>query len=300
MKRLNPIIIGVVILVGLGGIFAWKVFSPSKLKPLPQEKPISTALTPEQVTENFYRWYIDCQERKQEECTWEKSEYVSEQLIKATESVRGYDPILCAQDVPKKFTIGNAEIVGDYAVVPVTEEFYEPQTLKVELGLINNQWKITNVICYLPYSNEKYKFEIKYPSIYSEINESPEEEGPIVAFYSLLAPEISLKIYLDQTNYKSFQDYKNYRTDIKEIIKGDCSGCSDEEMERRAREAEGHYWFKEETIGGVPAVLHWRETYTIGETYEMFVWLGNGRILRFTAGGNISILDSTYHSFKLL
>ncbi|MDD5071852.1 MAG: DUF3828 domain-containing protein [Patescibacteria group bacterium] len=60
----------------------------------------------------------------------------------------GYDPVLCAQDVPAGFELGKAQINGDTAEIFLTEFFSGGnKTILVEMKKEKGEWLINNVQC---------------------------------------------------------------------------------------------------------------------------------------------------------
>ncbi len=58
----------------------------------------------------------------------------------------GYDPFLCAQDIPDSVTVDEATISGDTASVAVHTSF-AGHAFQVDLKLVDGQWKISDIIC---------------------------------------------------------------------------------------------------------------------------------------------------------
>lgn len=125
-------------------------------------------LTPEEVAKEFYAEYINCRGGQIEGvnlsgyCPWEKGKYDGQELVKKIKEIMGYvtsefikkiewgpgvDPILCAQDIPRSIETRKATIVGENATVTITEGFQPPREIKVDLKLLENQWRITNITC---------------------------------------------------------------------------------------------------------------------------------------------------------
>jgi len=93
---------------------------------------------------------------------YRSSEYLAEEFIQKVDGIiasfdkGGYDPFLCAQDIPGEFTIEKAVVSGDQASV-VMHEIWNPETqyesihdVKVALQMVDGQWKIADVICLIP------------------------------------------------------------------------------------------------------------------------------------------------------
>jgi hypothetical protein len=115
---------------------------------------------PESVVESFYAWAIGQASGGREEGDFhppEESYYlrpeVSPELVhhveKAIAAFRdtagGASPILCAQDIPEGFKVGEASIQGDEASVVVTTSFGTEIT--VELIFQDGLWKLREIRC---------------------------------------------------------------------------------------------------------------------------------------------------------
>lgn len=151
------------LIVVVGGMVVWRthfldrILEKKTVTPQKEQEEIIYPATPEEVTKNFYTWYLDCldklfsQESPEEDCSWKKSEYVSEKLV---ENVvwRMADPILCAQDIPDltegEITVEPAKISANTATVTVRDFYsWKNRPIDVELELVGNQWKIIALAC---------------------------------------------------------------------------------------------------------------------------------------------------------
>lgn len=146
-----------------------------------QQEPVPESSTPEGVTEAFYSWYINCVNQsfegktKREDCSYEKSTYVSEGLVEELNKIRatftggGYDLVTCAQDIPTKFVVEKESEDGDKAIVFVFEFFgtIPMDRIRVHLEKAAGEWKIYDIVCPIPggpsYQNEDYGFEVTLP-----------------------------------------------------------------------------------------------------------------------------------------
>ncbi len=59
----------------------------------------------------------------------------------------GYDPILCAQDVPSYITTEVEEVRDDEAFVVVTKKFSDYSKHLISLNMIDEEWKINEIHC---------------------------------------------------------------------------------------------------------------------------------------------------------
>jgi hypothetical protein len=127
--------------------------------PQPTEEPSPDPSSPAGVVESFYRWYVGYPGNPMADGAYRSSEYLSEdfvqevgQLIASFEG-GGYDPFLCAQDIPGRVDVDEATVSGDEASVMVygvwnpDTEFELVNEVEVELRRMDGQWKITDIIC---------------------------------------------------------------------------------------------------------------------------------------------------------
>jgi hypothetical protein len=118
-------------------------------------------MAPEEVVESFYGWLIDYggydpetdtfnnplvdgAYKTREELAPEAVQWVEETL--ASFDRGGYDPFLCAQDIPTSISVGRAEISDGEATVRVATSF-EGHFFTVRLVQIGGEWKIVKVVC---------------------------------------------------------------------------------------------------------------------------------------------------------
>lgn len=60
----------------------------------------------------------------------------------------GYDPLICAQDIPASFEVGTAVVYADTAIVKLDQTFDSGEkTISIELTKQNDTWKISAVKC---------------------------------------------------------------------------------------------------------------------------------------------------------
>jgi len=109
-------------------------------------------LSPQEVVTKFYRWYIGYPGNPLVDRKYRESAYLAETFIQDVDEVLAgdfrADPILLAQDIPERFTVEEAETSGEAATVRV--HFYwsgnpTPSVRRVDLRLVDGEWKITDV-----------------------------------------------------------------------------------------------------------------------------------------------------------
>jgi hypothetical protein len=103
----------------------------------------------------------------------------------------GFDPFLCAQDVPQSFSFDEPIVSGDIARVVVRTSF-EGHAFTVALLRESGAWKISDVLCevadaeetsfgsWQTFSDDGYGFLLHYPAdwIFEELELWPPEETP--------------------------------------------------------------------------------------------------------------------------
>jgi len=149
------ILVIIALLILAGGLILWRSNYLQKLTTPSKEVSTFSALSPEQVTENFYIWYVGCLEgtvgTEKAPCQWQKSSYVSDKLTKNIKG-NGYNPIICAQALPDtskgKVVVKKIETQNAKARTTVYSLYnWENRPIDVELERINNQWQITGLAC---------------------------------------------------------------------------------------------------------------------------------------------------------
>jgi hypothetical protein len=124
----------------------------SQLK-LPDASPVDPlAMTPEEVVESFYNWYLEYPGNPTVDGAFKESPFLAETKIKSVEEELqlrmdgGADPFMCAQDLPEKIYAQPAEIEAAQARVRVNSTFVG-HTFLVELEVQDGEWKIVHILC---------------------------------------------------------------------------------------------------------------------------------------------------------
>jgi hypothetical protein len=147
-------------------------------------------LTPEGAVAGFYSWYLWYARNGGNvlaDEVYRQSEYLTEEFVQevgetvASFEKGGYDPFLCAQDVPESFSMDTPIVSGDEASLVVRTSF-EGHAFTVELQETEGRWAISGVVCELAgaqpedapagdvpvagwqvFSDEGYGFQMRYP-----------------------------------------------------------------------------------------------------------------------------------------
>jgi hypothetical protein len=166
-KRFSAMLI---VMVAMGVILsgcASLVASGPKATPTPtaevSEPPQPVSQAPDAVVETFYTWYVDYigdrasggMRNPLADGAYRSSEYLTEAFVQEVDALiasfdrGGYDPFLCAQDIPQDITVGEVNVSGDEAQVKVETNF-EGHSFNVLLQREGDQWNIADVVCASP------------------------------------------------------------------------------------------------------------------------------------------------------
>ncbi len=123
---------------------------------------IQSPKTPGQVVQAFYGWYISYANSVGSPLAdkmYRSSRYLAPEFVQRVDEIvasfdrGGYDPFLCAQDIPVKFIIGKVDVLSETASVELNKFWnlgteYEMITYaSVQLREINGRWLIDDVQC---------------------------------------------------------------------------------------------------------------------------------------------------------
>jgi hypothetical protein len=159
---------------------------------------IAVRMAPEEVVEGFYWWYIGYPGNPMADGVYRSSEYLADEFVQKVDAIiasfdrGGYDPFLCAQDVPGELTVEEAVVSGDGASLAVHTSF-EGHTFTVELRRVDGRWRISDVICpgtetgeageagkeepaasWQVFADEEHGFQVRFPE-----NWTYEERPPV-------------------------------------------------------------------------------------------------------------------------
>ncbi len=113
-------------------------------------------LPPDQVAAQFYDWYIEEQapgemRNRLSDRSYRQSEFLTPGMVAKVDRLTasldggGYDPFLCAQDIPSSLTFSKPTVAGDRATVVVQTSFVGHLfTLTFEDA---TRWKIADITC---------------------------------------------------------------------------------------------------------------------------------------------------------
>ena len=112
---------------------------------------------PEQTAEAFYAWYLDSfgdpSTGSFRSPDYHDSEYLTEsfighvdEVLASFEGMSGYDPFLCAQNLPSTVVADDAFFHGEQASVVMRTEFAN-HYFTVDLQQSGAGWKINNITC---------------------------------------------------------------------------------------------------------------------------------------------------------
>jgi hypothetical protein len=156
--------------------------------------------------QGFYDWYLNSSayvEHTGERLNplvdggYRSSPYLTEGLMQKVGAIvaafdkGGFDPFLCAQDVPESFSHEEPVVSGDIARVVVHTSF-EGHAFTVALLREGGAWKMSDVLCevdeaeetsfegWQTFSDDGYSFQLRYPPswTFEELGLWPPEETP--------------------------------------------------------------------------------------------------------------------------
>jgi hypothetical protein len=151
-------LVSVIILLALAASGCSSAASSEAAAPPPSEITIADPVgqTPEQVTETFYSWYIQStQGIPPRRAPYAQTGYLTDDLLNQIERTTasfdkgGYDPILCAQDIPESVSVSPIAAEGDSASVLVNTSF-PGHSFQVALTLVDGVWCLSDIVCAPP------------------------------------------------------------------------------------------------------------------------------------------------------
>jgi hypothetical protein len=117
---------------------------------------------PGQVVEDFYRGYLDYPGHFIGDGAHHSDAHLSDRMAEKVDEIvasfthGGYDPFLCAQDIPGAWEVEEQMVSGQEARV-VLHEIWNPGTqfelvhdVTVLLEVIDGQWQINDIVCPTP------------------------------------------------------------------------------------------------------------------------------------------------------
>lgn len=155
------VIVGMLGLLAVGGMFGGLVLAGNYAV---RNVTVETSFSgPDAVVDSFYSWYLDNVGYDAESGTFrnplvERAYAGREELSRAfvaevdallssfEEGASGYDPFLCAQDIPTKVSVTTTEVVEDTAEVTV-ETSFSNHNLRVLLETVDGEWLISDIEC---------------------------------------------------------------------------------------------------------------------------------------------------------
>ena len=123
------------------------------------------AMSPVQLTESFYRWHLSFPGNPLLHTRDKWTEYFTPSFIHDVEmllnsfrdSPGGFDPFLCAQNIPAVFTVSAGDQSGAQAGVLVRMEWGPGSSAtEVTVGLVQDagRWWIAEIVCPAPGSSD--------------------------------------------------------------------------------------------------------------------------------------------------
>jgi len=181
---------------------------------------------PEKVTEAFYNdWtnYLNQNPDKNplEERIYEGNLYLTEAFIEKLNRLadsseeKDYDPILCSREKLQSFTIKESSLSENEAEVFLREEFLENEKeIKVLLKLVDDRWKIEDVVCDL-----EARDEFNFSEEGNLLINSPglETETWYLSYEKPGSPGLTIELSFDEES----KCYVNGETDCQLFLEGE-------------------------------------------------------------------------------
>lgn len=107
-------------------------------------------MTPEEVVESFYNWYLEYPGSPLTGGQYADSPYLAPSFIEKVDQIvasskgNGDDPFLLSKERPNIVQVSRADIEGEKAHITVTTEFPD-QVLHISLEKIDGNWMISDI-----------------------------------------------------------------------------------------------------------------------------------------------------------
>jgi hypothetical protein len=209
-------------------LILWSVLIVAMVAAVGCSQPATASASPDEVVNTFYRWYLGYPGNVLVDGAYRDSEYLSQEFraevdrILDSFSMGGYDPFLCAQDIPESITVSEPVLSGDTAAVSVNTSF-QGHMFELVLNSAQDGWKITAINCggaaQVPAApvapaagdtnaapagwqilrDEEYGFEIWYPVDWSAVEiplRDPQLDAPMVRLVQILPAEWAAQMSL--------------------------------------------------------------------------------------------------------
>jgi hypothetical protein len=162
-KRFIWILVISIIILAVAAVTVPTVLAISGYRNYQEKVEIEVAkfATPEEVTQDFYTWYLDYFGNPAEgtfrsplaDRAYQGSEYLTPSFIGHVDEVLadfgnqgGYDPFLCAQDIPQEVRVDGTFWHGEQASVILRTSFPN-HFMTADLYKSRETWKIGNITC---------------------------------------------------------------------------------------------------------------------------------------------------------
>ncbi|MBN1890944.1 MAG: DUF3828 domain-containing protein [Thermoflexales bacterium] len=190
IKRFSLLVLSIVSILAASGCAS----APSEAAAPPTSTPSlgiddPSGKSPEQVTEAFYNWYIRyaspaAGRNPLVDGAYKRTAYMTDRLVTSIEQTLasfdkgGYDPILCAQDIPQNISVSRASVAGASASLTLNTSF-SGHSFQVNLAQVEGQWKLDEIVCRPPQTASKSDPEMIVESFYAwYLNYSGDRANP--------------------------------------------------------------------------------------------------------------------------
>lgn len=133
-------------------VFLWSVLIMLAAMAAGCSQPVTASASPDEVVNAFYRWYLGYPGNVMVDRAYRDSEYLTAELEVGVDAILdsfsggGYDPFLCAQDIPDSITVSEPIVSGDTATVSANTSF-AGHGFEVVLRMDQDGWQINAINC---------------------------------------------------------------------------------------------------------------------------------------------------------
>jgi hypothetical protein len=157
-----PWLVLAVMVIGAGALLSLKFIEKSETGDecldgscdVTERNNVTEKMNPDKVVEAFYSWVTQYEGNVMVSGAYKTSEYLSDTFKEEINTLLGsmdkggFDPFICAQDVPERFVVGSPSISNGIATVRVEQVFQTgKRVLPVELRNEAGLWKISAIKC---------------------------------------------------------------------------------------------------------------------------------------------------------
>lgn len=143
-----------ILVIVIAFVASWGYYRKSQVKPAASSSvpaaSVRTEETPEEAASTFYTWYTICLNEHfkhphgtiDQDCPYQNSSHISQKIVSPNLN------ILCAQNVPAKINVSQANVSGNKAVLTIRTIYDNDQgDISLELTKSDKTWQISQISC---------------------------------------------------------------------------------------------------------------------------------------------------------